>query len=312
VHRVSAIVTGAASGLVAVLALLASLGCCNTRTIMQSGLVPLSEPDPPPSSHGSGDLYASGTALTHLESTGDASSGGYVPAGQIHVGGMLRPIAGLMIRPMGVLAFADGAGAMGTGTAPTGMGTALAPLTPPRTASFAAGVSFGYMLGDEDDVYVLHPHVGIYGVGIQAMVSDPAGIPAEAHYAGMAMVAGGLDIGIWAAPWLLLMASADVRNLPSVPSSVTACVGDSPPFVGFGDATLTMRLSGEVVIAPGVSLFGGIAFPTVGVTYQAWPILTGGIRGTFGDGRDGLRRRRDPPPENDPDRPAWGSRAGAG
>jgi hypothetical protein len=309
-HRHSSIAVGIGVGVLSLPALLALLGCCNARTLTQSGLVPFSEPDPPPTSHGSADVYAAGSGLTHLDATGAATSGDYVPAGQLHVGAMFRPVGGLMIRPMGMLAFADGAGSVGTGST---LGAAGAPgvrLDAPSTQSFALGFDVGYMLGDESRDYVFRPHVGVSALGIGARVSDPATSPFTSELGWMAVIAGGLDLGTWVTPWLLLMGSVDLRNMPDLPSSVTACVGQTPPFVSFGAFTVTTRVSAEVEITDGFSVFAGVAFPTYGSTYSAYPIVTGGVRGSFGDGRLGLVRHR---PNQDPSQqdtlrraPDWG------
>lgn len=271
---------------------LLELGCCNARTVTQSGLVPFSEPDPPPSSHGSGDVYASGSGMTRLDATGSATSGDFVPAGQLHIGGMFRPVGGLTIRPMGMLAFSSGAGSVGTGTTMGSTGMPGVSLDGPRTQSFALGLEFGYVLGDEAREYLVRPHIGVSALGIGAQVSDPIGSGSSSMLGWMAVVAGGLDLGYWLTPWLLVIGSVDVRNMPDLPSSVSTCIGDDPPYVNFGNLTVTTRVSAEVEIVPGFGVFGGIAFPTYGSPYASYPILTGGVRGSFGDGRTGMRRTR--------------------
>lgn len=286
--------------LVLALLLPLDLGCCNARTVTQSGLLPFSEPDPPPTSHGAGELYVAGSGLTRFESTdgGSASSGGYVPVGQLHFGAMLRPRDGFMIRPMAMVAFHDGAQPLGDGTATPppgtiGIGSATsARLVLPQGTSFSAGFDLGYMIGDESTIYLVHPHVGVRVAGISVAVSDPIGSTPHEHTGATPIVEGGLDLGAWVTPWLLLVGSADVRNMPAVASFVTACVEEQPPFLGFGSATLTMRISAEVEIVPGLGFFAGITFPVAGNPYVSYPILGGGLRGTFGDGRDGLVRHR--------------------
>jgi len=113
----------------------------------------------------------------------------------------------------------------------------------------------------------------------------------------MGIVEGGLDLGYWVEPWLLLMGSVDMRNMPAFPSMIAACAGSSPPFVDFGTFTLTTRASFEVEVVPGLGLFGSIAIPTYGNPYASFPILSGGIRGSFGDGRAGLRPSHAAAPE---------------
>jgi hypothetical protein len=272
--------------------ILLALGCCNSRTVTQSGLVPFSEPDPPPSSHGSGDVYASGSGLTRMDATGSATSGDYVPAGQLHIGGMFRPAYGLTIRPMGMLAFSSGAGSVGTGATMATTGLPSVPLDAPTSQSFAIGVELGYVLGDEGHEYLVRPHIGVSALAIGAQVSDPVGTASSSMLGWMGVVAGGLDLGYWLTPWLLVMGSVDLRNMPELPSSVTTCFGNDPPYVNFGNLTITTRISAEVEITPGFGVFGGVAFPTYGSPYTAYPILTGGVRGSFGDGRTGMRRTR--------------------
>ena len=293
--------------------LLLLLACCTSRTITQAGLVPFSEPDPPPSSHGAGGVVVSGSGLTELDARGDVTNGDYVPAGQLHIGGMLRPIAGLMIRPMGMLAFASGAGSVGTGMAPGGV-SGPTPLAPPDGPSFGLGVDLGYMLGDESTGYLVHPHVGAFGVGLSSRFADPAGAPPQSSVAGMGVVEGGIDLGYWVTPWLLLMGSLDMRNMPAFPSQVTTCAGNDPPFVGFGTFTMTTRLSFEVQVTEGFGFFAGAAIPAYGSPFASYPILTGGLRGSFGDGRVGLRTPREPEErtidesgDDAPRTPAWGA-----
>jgi hypothetical protein len=295
-----------------------ALGCCNARTVTQTGLIPFAEPDPPPSTQGAASVFASGSGLTHLDATGEPTSGGYTPVGQIHVGVTLRPRAGFTISPRGMAAFSDGAAPSASGTPPT---TAMVLPSPgaPRTTTIGFGLEFGWTFGDERVDYLVRPHLGINALVVGSVVSDPApGAAPQTESGWMAVLSGGLDLGYWLTPWLLVVGGIDLRNTPTMASTVTACVGDAPPFLDFGDFTVTTRVSGEILITPDLGLFGGVAIPTYGSPYASYPILTGGVRGTFGEGATGLAPGQRNAVVGEPARerherawaPAWGSGAG--
>ncbi|MDQ3031754.1 MAG: hypothetical protein M3Y87_05000 [Myxococcota bacterium] len=275
--------------------LIVLLACCTSREVMQSGIVPFSEPLAPPTSHGSGDLYAGASGLTYLEPSDEgAELGHYVPAGQINLVGSLRPIAGLVLRPVGLLAVPSGASPISSGLLPA-----------PTAPSFGGGIDVGYTWGDEDVPYLVHPHVGVLVTGIAMTVQDPsAGAQPFARVGWMAVIEGGVDVGYWVTPELLVLGSIDVRNGPRVERSVVACDGDEPPYTGFGDFTLNGRVSAELEITRGFGVVAGVGFPVIGSPFTSYPIVSLGLRGTFGDARQGFRRSRAGAREPTPDEEA--------
>lgn len=261
------------------------LACCTSRQVMQAGLVPFAEPMPPPSSHGSSDIVASASGLTFLEpDEAPRNLGHYVPASQVHLAAMLRPIPGLMIRPMGMLAIPTGASPLQTGL-----------LAGPTAPSFGLGVDIGYVFGDEREPFLVRPHVGAMFAGLATQISDPGGTPAYSDLAVMGVVEGGLDLGYWVTPWLLVMGSVDLRNGPTLPASAEASsCGQGPPFVAFGDVAVTPRISAEVEVQRGFGIFAGVAVPALGSPYASYPIVSVGLRASFGEGMRGMRRQRTP------------------
>lgn len=274
------------------------LACCTSRTVMQSGLVPFAEGPPPPSSHGAADVAASVSGLAFVEPEEVADSlGHYVPAAQVHIAGMLRPVRGLTLRPTGMLAIPSGATALRPGL-----------IAAPDLPSFTIGVDVGYTIGDEDDPIFLRPHAGPVLAGVATRVDDPwAGPNAGAEIGWMIVAQGGLDLGYWVLPQLLLMASVDIRNTPRVQAIVDSC-DTSAPFVDFGDADVTVRASAEVDVNDDVALFAAVAIPALATGYDPFPILSFGARLSSGEGRHGLVRRQPrlarPPRESTPEEEA--------
>lgn len=275
------VVVGYFSGAGSLPALLILVGCCTTREVVQSGIVPFAEPLPPPSSHGSGDIYAGGSGLIYLEPSGSGTElGHYVAAGQLQVAGSLRPIAGFQLRPVGMVAIAEGASPVGPGL-----------IERPSAPTFGAGVDLGYTFGDEDDWYLVRPHMGGMVSGIAMGWQDPAGGNSVFGTGWTGIVEGGIDLGWWATGELLIIGSLDARNAPVVPRSVIAGC-ESPPFTRFGELSMSARIGVEVEPVRGFGLFAGLSFPVFGSPYVAYPSLAIGVRTTFGDARQGFRRSR--------------------
>ncbi len=270
------------------------LACCTSRTVMQSGLVPFAEPPPPPSSHAAADVAASASGLAFVEPEEVADNlGHYVPAAQVHIAGMLRPVRGVTLRPTGMLAIPSGA-------------TPLRPdlIAQPDLPSFALGVDVGYTIGDEDDPLFVRPHFGPVLAGLATRVADPWPGPSGGSEIGwMILVQGGLDLGYWVTPEVLLLAGVDVRNTPRVEALVSSC-DSTTPFVDFGDASVTARVSAEVELTNDIALFASVAVPALASGYGPFPILSFGARLSAGEARHGLVRRRvqlaRPPRESTP------------
>ncbi len=265
--------------------MLALQACCSVRTVQQSGLVAFPEPIPPPSSHGAGDVYVGGSALTQVEGSDTTPGfGHYVPRGQLNLAASLRPIAGLTIRPLGLVALPSGAVPLESVS-----------LDQPDAPSFMLGVDVGYTIGDEDEPLMLRVHGGTGAMGIAMRVEDPIGAPESSTLGWMAVLIGGVDVGMWVTPWMLVAASVDARNTPSVPNAVTACTNVDPPFTEFGMFTLNARASVEFEVTSGIGVVAGVGFPLFGSPYASYPIVSLGLRGSFGDARRGLRPRREEP-----------------
>ncbi|MDQ3031757.1 MAG: hypothetical protein M3Y87_05015 [Myxococcota bacterium] len=52
------------------------------------------------------------------------------------------------------------------------------------------------------------------------------------------------------------------------------------------------RVSAELEITRGFGVVAGVGFPVIGSPFTSYPILSLGLRGTFGDARQGFRRAR--------------------
>lgn len=259
-------------GLVGGWLLLLALACCTSRAVLQSGVVPLSEPAPPPTSHGGGDLYAAASGLTFMEPTEELNAGHYVPAAQLNLAGTFRPHRGITLRPMAVMALPTNA----TPLDPNGIEN-------PNRLSVSGGLDFGYVFGSERTAYMVRPHVGVALLGVAMLIQDPAGTFSYPDIGWMAIVEGGLDGGYWVTPWLLIQGGVDVRNAPRVPAVVAACYGDDPPFVDWGAFALNVRVAAEVEIDHTASIVAAVSVPAVGNPYEPYPILTLGVRGILGE-----------------------------
>lgn len=172
--------------------------------------------------------------------------------------------------------------------------TALRPglIPAPDLPSFAVGLDVGYLFGDEDEPFFFRPHLGPVLAGVATRLSDAgSGADLGSDLGWMVVVQGGLDVGYWITPEVLLLAGVNVRNTPRVDASVAVCEG-SPAFLSFGDVSATARLSGEVEVTNDVAFFAAIAIPAVATGYDPYPILSIGARLSAGEGRHGLARPR--------------------
>lgn len=248
------------------------LAGCAGRAVLQSALVPLAEPAPPPTSHGAGDVYAAASGLSFFAPTGEPDLGHHVPAAQLHVAATVRPRSGWTLRPLAVLAIPEGA-------TPLALDIGLRP----REPSVSAGLDVGYVIGSERTGYLVRPHVGIAVLGVAMRIEDPEGTSPHRDLGWMAVIEGGLDGGYWVASWLLLTAGIDLRNAPRVPSRIALFDGDEPPVVRFGAFALAVRVAAEIELEHAVGIVLAASVPALGSPFEPYPILTLGLRAIFGD-----------------------------
>jgi hypothetical protein len=257
--------------------------------VIQSSTIPLPTPTPPPSSRGLADLYAGVSTLTVAEPapTAGSDSSLYVPRTQLE-GALSFRRAVVGWRVLGGLSLGEGPSVSST------------PL--PRASNFPGfvgpGLDFGFF--DENERFSAMFSVEVLA-GFATSVQEATPIYADGtrgpsyRITGtdfVFIVGGQASVGYWVADWCRLMGGLGLRTSPTNRAHFVAearnsfLVPDPPSGVGFGEAVGLLWVGAELrlpVSGPvNGSLVPSIAWPFAGGPITYGPIVTVGIRVTFG------------------------------